>query len=88
MVDPDPACRTELEDILRSPWLNEVNNLTKEEEDKIKEELENIYINKIKTIKEVNIEKYARANNLITRSFTDDKNTIFQDKNLKPKNSK
>ena len=24
-------------------------------------------------------------NNLITRSFTDDKNTIFQDKNLKPK---
>ena len=84
MVDPNPACRTELEDILRSPWLNEVNNLTKEEEDKIKKELENIYNNKIKTIKEINIEKYARANNLITRSFTDDKNTIFRDKNLKP----
>ena len=88
MVDPDPACRTELEDILRSPWLNEVNNLTKEEEDKIKEELEKIYIDKIKTIKEINIEKYVKTNNLITRSFINDENAIFKDKKLKPKNSK
>ena len=88
MVDPDPACRTELEDILRSPWLNEVNNLTKEEEDKIKEELEKIYIDKIKNIKEINIEKYFKTNNLITRSFINDENAIFKDKKLKPKNSK
>ena len=85
MVDPDPACRTELEDILHSPWLNEVNNLTKEEEGKIIEELEKIYNDKIKTQKEIDIEEYIKQNELITRSFTDDKSAIFQDKNLRPK---
>ena len=85
MVDPDPACRTELEDILRSPWLNEVNNLTKEEEDKMFDELENIYIDKIKTQKEINIEEYVKKNSLITRSFINYENAIFQDKNIKPK---
>ena len=85
MVDPNPSCRTELEDILRSPWLNEVNNLTKEEEDNIREELEKIYIDKIKTIKEINIEEYVKKNSLITRSFINYENAIFQDKKLKPK---
>ena len=85
MVDPNPACRTELEDILRSPWLNEVNNLTKEEEDKIGEELGNIYIDKIKTQKEINIEEYVKKNSLITRSFINDENAVFKDKKLKPK---
>ena len=85
MVDPNPSCRTELDDILRSPWLNEVNNLTKEEEDNIREELEKIYIDKIKTIKEINIEEYVKKNSLITRSFINYENAIFQDKKLKPK---
>ena len=84
MIDPNPAYRTELEDILRSPWLNEVNNLT-EEEDTIKEELEKIYIDKIKIQKIIKIEEYIKQNELITRSFTDDKNAIFKDKNLRPK---
>ena len=85
MVEPNPAYRTELEDILRCSWFNEVNNLTKEEEEYIGKQLENIYKERIKTKKEINIEEYVKANNLITRSFTDDENAIFKDKNLKPK---
>ena len=85
MVEPNPAYRTKLEDILRCSWFNEVNNLTKEEEEYIGKQLENIYKERIKTKKEINIEEYVKANNLITRSFTDDENAIFKDKNLKPK---
>ena len=87
MVSHCPNERPSLGDILNSDWLKEVKELKKEEEDKIKTELNNIYEDEIKSQSRKLIKIDDKINNekFNTKSFEDKKNLIFQNNDLKAK---
>ena len=84
MVAFEPGERPTFEEILNSAWLKDVSNLTQDEEDKIKKELDGKYTD-FRSVKEVDIGKKIKDEGLITRSGGDDGNDIFKDHSLKPK---
>ena len=87
MVSHCPNERPSLGDILNSDWLKEVKELKKEEEDKIKTELNNIYEDEIKSQsrKLIKIDDKINKEKFDTRSVEDKKNLIFQNNDLKAK---
>ena len=84
MVAYNPKERPTFEEILNSAWLKDVNNLTEEEENKIKDELKEKYDN-FKSENEICVEKKIDSEKLETRGGGDDENDIFKDRSLKPK---
>ena len=82
MVHPNPSLRPSHDDILKDPWLKEVNQI---DEEKIKNELNGIY-NKIieNNQNQIDIDNQIKLEGLITRSINDSKTPIFTNKNLKP----
>jgi len=87
MVSHCPNERPSLGDILNSDWLKQVKELKKEEEDKIKTELNNIYEDEIKSQsrKLIKIDDKINKEKFDTRSVEDKKNLIFQNNDLKAK---
>ena len=88
MVAYEPGDRPSFNEILNDPWLEDLSNLSKEEEDGIKDDLNEIYENNIKDIKEITIKKKISSENLKTRGGNDEfsifpKEKIEQKKYLK-----
>ena len=82
MVCPEPSLRPSLGEILKDPWLNEVNKI---DEKQIKNELNEIYkeINKSNQ-KQITIDNEIKNEGLITRGGKDKNDIIFKNKDLKP----
>ena len=90
MVAFDAHERPTFDDILNGPYLAEVKNLSKNEEDELIDELTTIYSELDNTIidengNEINIEQKVEKEGLITRSIGNNENALFKDHNLKPK---
>ena len=66
MIAYNPDERPSFNEILKHPWFDEVSNLSQEEEEQIKKELEEIY-NIMVNKKEISIDKKVREEDLITR---------------------
>ena len=88
MVAYKPSERPTFDEILKHPFLKDVKDLTKEEEDKIKKELENLFNKYIIYAEE---EKYEENENIIkdehlkTRTGESEEEVIFTNKDLEPK---
>ena len=80
-IDERPDLDTILND---DPWLNEVNNLSQNEENQIIEELNGIRED-IKTDNEIDIEEKIEEEHLKTRSGNNDEDTTYFEKNIKSK---
>ena len=79
--------RPSFEEILNHPWFNEVNNLTQDQENEIKNELKGIH-DIIKQGDEVflSIKSKIKEEKLKTRGGETENEEIFKNKELEPKN--
>ena len=66
MIAYHPDERPSCDEILNHPWFDEVTNLSKEEEEQIKKEIEKIY-DMVKNKKEISIDNKVLEEDLITR---------------------
>ena len=90
MVAYEPNKRQTFHEILNHPFLKDVKELTPKEEDQIKNELENLFIDYIIYTPEERYEENENTINnehLITRAGENEEDEIFKDKKLEPKKS-
>ena len=87
MVSFDPSERPTLDQIFESEWMKEINNLKKEEEEKLEKEVKSIMNKLYEEIKGENI-LIQIANNLELNGFNvrddNDENDLFKNVNIKP----
>ena len=87
MVSFDPSERPTLDQIFESEWMKEINNLKKEEEEKLEKEVKSIMNELYEEIKGENI-LIQIANNLELNGFNvrddNDENDLFKNVNIKP----
>ena len=88
MVAFKPEDRPTIDEILSSPWLQEINNLNEQEkialDNEIREQFEEIYQD-LKDDEELNIAENYENLGYSTRGSGSESNSSFFDKNLKPK---
>ena len=86
MVAYNPDNRPTIEEILKSDWLKEINNLTPQENDVLEKEVKN-ELNKIyEEIQEDNGLNIVEGLNFLGYETRCKKEGIFKNKNIKPKN--
>ena len=88
MVAYEPNKRPTFDEILNHPFLKDMKELTPKEEDQIKNELENLFIDYIIYTPEERYEENENTINnehLITRAGESEEDAIFKDKKLEPK---
>ena len=87
MVAYDPKERPSFGKILDHPFLKDVKDLTQEEENQIKNELENLFNNHIKNQVPIYLSNESVINNehLTTRAGESKQDEIFEDKSMQPK---
>ena len=86
MVAYNPDTRPTIEEILKSDWLKEINNLTPQENDVLEKEVKN-ELNKIyEEIQEDNGLNIVEGLNFLGYETRCKEEKIFKNKNIKPKN--